>query len=527
LTCRSDTIRASTCDLAARHSSQQYGGSVRIYTAGVSVGVLICLSAPAAAQSAATYKVAWYNIKSGLGENPLAGHPAAGFVDNYNCTDPTQPLNAWGVGLVQAELRARVGNDPAVIAIGLAEAWRCGTLENVRKTLGWAARTTDRNGLGLVVRHGFAAPDQWIQLDTSLNTNPADTQWVVRAQVCVDAACTHSIPVFATHWWGTGTLAVTTYERQLRATIAFMALEERPHVLVGDLNIFEGTTTVCRNLPINTLLPILRESGYVDAWPAVHGSAEGYTGTVNRKGCGVPEGYSWKRIDYAWVKGFPIAGMSRFGMSPPGDASLSDHYGITLAIAGAQPPAPPDMREVVLRVSSAVTVTGIWGVQTDPTAAEGRLLRTVDRAAPKLTTAAAAPSSYVDFVFNAEAGRPYRIWIRGRAERNSYSNDSVFVQFGGAITSAGAPLYRVGSTAATIVVIEDCAGCGLSGWGWQDNAYGLGAFGPLLRFETTGRQTLRIQSREDGLSIDQVVLSSQRYLDVAPGLARQDTTILP
>ena len=42
-----------------------------------------------------------------------------------------------------------------------------------------------------------------------------------------------------------------------------------------------------------------------------------------------------------------------------------------------------------------------------------------------------------------------------------------------------------------------------------------------------GPQTIRVQVREDGLSIDQIVLSADRYLAVAPGAARNDTTIVP
>ena len=49
----------------------------------------------------------------------------------------------------------------------------------------------------------------------------------------------------------------------------------------------------------------------------------------------------------------------------------------------------------------------------------------------------AHPASYVDFTFNAFAGMPYHLWIRGRAEGNVYTNDSVFVQFSNAVTAAG------------------------------------------------------------------------------------------
>jgi hypothetical protein len=36
-----------------------------------------------------------------------------------------------------------------------------------------------------------------------------------------------------------------------------------------------------------------------------------------------------------------------------------------------------------------------------------------------------------------------------------------------------------------------------------------------------------IQTREDGVSIDQVVLSAQRFLTTRPGLPKDDHTILP
>jgi hypothetical protein len=45
-------------------------------------------------------------------------------------------VNAWGVGIVQRALASGPGSDPSVLAVGLAEAWICGSAENVRRTLG-------------------------------------------------------------------------------------------------------------------------------------------------------------------------------------------------------------------------------------------------------------------------------------------------------------------------------------------------------------------------------------------------------
>ena len=42
---------------------------------------------------------------------------------------------------------------------------------------------------------------------------------------------------------------------------------------------------------------------------------------------------------------------------------------------------------------------------------------------------------------------------------------------------------------------------------WQDNGWGHGVLGPVIYFATTGTQRMRVQTREDGLSIDRIILS--------------------
>jgi endonuclease/exonuclease/phosphatase family metal-dependent hydrolase len=182
--------------------------------------------------------------------------------------------------------------------------------------------------------------------------------------------------------------------------------------------------------------------------------------------------------------------------------------------------------EIALLAASASTVQGNWTVEPDPTAAGGARLRNRDAAVAKLPAALAAPATYFELTFTADANRGYRLWLRGRADLNAWTNDSVYVQFSGAVSATGVPVYQIGSTSATWVGIEDCSGCGLSGWGWQDTGYGTGVLGPLVYFAQSGPQTLRIQQREDGIAIDQVVLSAVRYLSVAPGATLNDTTIV-
>ena len=191
--------------------------------------------------------------------------------------------------------------------------------------------------------------------------------------------------------------------------------------------------------------------------------------------------------------------------------------------AAAQSGLPPDL---VLHAAGATALNGSWQRVSDTSAAAGVRLWQPDAGAPKSTSPSSMPRDYFEVSFQAEAGRPYRLWLRGLAQGNSYNNDSVYVQFSGSVNASGTPVYRIGTTSGTAVVIEDCSGCGVSGWGWQDNEYGGTSFGQPIYFATTGPQTLRIQGREDGISIDQIVLSSSTWFTTRPGAVKNDATIL-
>ena len=49
---------------------------------------------------------------------------------------------------------------------------------------------------------------------------------------------------------------------------------------------------------------------------------------------------------------------------------------------------------------------------------------------------------------------------------------------------------------------------------------------PAITFSYSGLHTVRIQVREDGVQVDQIVLSPERYLDTPPGPATNDGTIV-
>ena len=195
-------------------------------------------------------------------------------------------------------------------------------------------------------------------------------------------------------------------------------------------------------------------------------------------------------------------------------------------ISRCEPPPPGGAQDVILYAAEAPTRLGKWALEPDATAAGGNRLRHPDAGAAKLASPLAQPANYFELTFTAQSGTPYRLWIRSRADRDYWGNDSVFVQFDGAVDGAGAPQFRIGTTSATSVNLEECSGCGLSAWGWEDNGWGRGVLGPQIFFQNTGTQRIRIQTREDGMSIDQIVLSPSRFLTTAPGALKNDTTIL-
>jgi hypothetical protein len=183
--------------------------------------------------------------------------------------------------------------------------------------------------------------------------------------------------------------------------------------------------------------------------------------------------------------------------------------------------------EIVLHANDAKSsdLHGRWALVQDSTAADGVTLENADRGDAKIVTPLASPANYVEFTFNAAAGVPYQLWLRMRANGDSYTNDSVWVQFSGAATPSGSAVYRIGTASAMGVVLEEGSGAGESGWGWNDNGYGT--IGVPVYFATSGPQTIRIQQREDGIRIDQIVLSSNRYLTASPGALIQDRTLVP
>ncbi|MEP6592792.1 MAG: hypothetical protein ABJC51_03825, partial [Acidobacteriota bacterium] len=157
---------------------------------------------------------------------------------------------------------------------------------------------------------------------------------------------------------------------------------------------------------------------------------------------------------------------------PPKDAGSNFHSFV--AHVGAQRvtmPNPP--ADIVLYAYDGggtgfnpTAIVGEWTLQQDAAAAGGWMAREPDQGAAKVTTPAVDPHNYFELEFLAVADVPYHLWMRMKADNDGYQNDSVWVQFSDSVDGGGNPAWRIGSTAATGIVLEDCSGCGEQGWGW-------------------------------------------------------------
>lgn len=261
-------------------------------------------------EARAGWKVAHWNVQSGFGKGGWQG--SCPFRPGSDCS-----ANAWGGGrgpLAQT-LISKVKNDPEVVALTLNEAWTCATPERVRSLLGWPAVAPERNGVSIVARYGFAGPTGVKALPRC--SSSAEQRYVVYAPVYVDAARTKVVHVYATHWTGCSAEA--------SATVDFMQQNAyRPRSLTGDLNVKSSAAA-----PILQL----KNMNYGDVWPALSGTASGYTATWNNSN-GTPTGNLYKRIDYAFFKTLTPLSIARFNhTNTPGSCVQADHAGLVVEYA--------------------------------------------------------------------------------------------------------------------------------------------------------------------------------------------------
>lgn len=296
--------------------------------------ILACGSSPtqpepangsnAAFAQTATFKVATWNIRSGMG---IAGFNTTNWTSNtLNCSDRSQPLNAWGMGLPQAEL-AKVRDDRSIVALAVQEAWNCGNPTNINSVLGFKDITGERNGTALAARHGFAAAPAYV--------NIGGQDWMVGGAVCLDPACSSSVPIFSTHWTPPGNAFGAVAQR----TIEALSGQPAAHVLLGDLNVYRidawNPEVPCTGPDVAgrvDAIARMEAAGYADAWKSTQ-SGEGWTGMATRNGCGVPNGNLFKRIDYVYTRNLRAISTTRLARAAPGADAPSDHVMLIAELA--------------------------------------------------------------------------------------------------------------------------------------------------------------------------------------------------
>lgn len=201
-------------------------------------------------------------------------------------------------------------------------------------------------------------------------------------------------------------------------------------------------------------------------------------------------------------------------------------WSFTTAGTPPPPPPPPDGASTVVIWASSATPHGNWQTLADGTAADATALWNANTGQAKITPALANPVNYFESSFFATSGTAYHLWVRLRAEANSLSNDSLHAQFTDSVDASGFATMRIGGNSSAEVVLQGGeSDSSVHTWGWADN--GWNALGPHIYFATTGTHTIRIQQREDGTIVDQIVLSPDTYLTSPPGPRDNDTTIVP
>jgi hypothetical protein len=229
-----------------------------------------------------------------------------------------------------------------------------------------------------------------------------------------------------------------------------------------------------------------------------------------------PYAFTWTSV--------PAGSYALFAVATDNAGGTKQSATVAVTVTGA--PKPPT--DIVIYASdvAAAALHGGWSVAADPTSPNQVKLITPNNGVTQLDIPLAAPAQYFDVAFEPIAGTPYTVWIRLKALDNAKANDAVWLQFSGA-SVGGAPLYQIGTTSGLLVnLATDATATSLRNWGWKNGAYWLSQPATLV-FAAGGTQTLRVQTREDGVQLDQIIISPVNYRSSSPGSQTDDTVIVP
>jgi len=313
-------------------------------------GALNAVGRRVEADTRPAFKVATWNLRGGSGQKGWKKTPPPFESDTGNCTDPTRPLNAWGVGFTQQFITEQIANDPAVVAFGAQESWGCTKPSNIAPLLpGWKSHNYGRAGVGLFARHGISGGWDEFRFERKGVGGMSEDRFLVGANVCLVADCSRTAYVYSTHL---APASDAEWPAHVQKVLAFLNTRPTPQILLGDLNLWKWDRWSPRvhcgqaTRPMAAAYDMISASGFVDAWAATQ-RRPGWTGMTSRKAsagwppyCGERStGTPFKRIDYVWTRGLKPVGAELFGFTRAGDAHPSDHLGLKAAIE--LPPAIP------------------------------------------------------------------------------------------------------------------------------------------------------------------------------------------
>ena len=198
-------------------------------------------------------------------------------------------------------------------------------------------------------------------------------------------------------------------------------------------------------------------------------------------------------------------------------------------VDGSGQPAPPpgaSIDEIALHATDATLLAGAWTRTADTTAASGVRRKSQRRCGESDDRASESRALRRADVPRRRGQRATGCGFAARRRRTGGPTIRCTSSSATRSPTLAPPSTASARRPGAEINLEDCSGCGLSGWGWQDNGYGVDLLGADIRFATGGLHTIRVQVREDGIGIDQIVLSASRYFRLPPGTLKNDGTIL-
>lgn len=178
-----------------------------------------------------------------------------------------------------------------------------------------------------------------------------------------------------------------------------------------------------------------------------------------------------------------------------------------------------DPNEIVIHVGDVCKFHGNFHLASDVTAADQRRAEDMPNQGLRVgghfgNAAESNPAHYFDTDFKARSNQSYHVWTRLKvvAASDFGTSDSLYLQFSDAL-EGGDPVNRIGGSQGLVV------SNGTNTWAWDDIWEGTQTTGEIIQFEQNGDHTVRVQRREDGFAIDQIVLSSATYFNESPSNA--------